>query len=210
MVDSSHSNTENELSLDSSSSLGVNIEGDNKVVYSDEETEKKHALAQEKDEKVSGIPNPITVTDGGEKGEKEEKAQNGKVPKEKQNIKFENMNEKPYEKYAKFFYLGLANVFVVMVFFLPLIFYYTDQPGDTTLINIPLDLDTCTATVSHCVCMCACVHVHACVCLCTCEGIHMCVYICGHVCICVCMCAYVCACVHMYVHVCMNLECAWF
>ena len=175
MVDSSHSNTDNELklSLDSSSSEGVTIEGDNKVVYSDEEAEKKREIAREKAERLSGIANPIIVTDGGEKGEKEEKEQNGKVPKEKHSIKFENVDDKPYEKYLKFFYLGLANVLVVMVFFLPLIFYYTDQPDNTTLINIPLNLDTCNATVSHSVCVCACVRacVHACVC------VHVCMHV---------------------------------
>ena len=173
MVDSSHSNTENELSLDSSSSsVGVTIGSDNKVVYIDE-AEKKHVLGQEK---VTGIPNPITVTDGGEKGEKsekEEKVENGKAPREKQ-IKFEDLEDKPYEKYLKFFYLGIALTLVVMVFFLPLIFYYTGEPDDPTLINIPLNLDTCRATVS--------VYVHACVCVCM------------HVCVCafVCVCVYVC------------------
>ena len=171
MVDSSRSNTDNELqlSLDSGSSEGVTNGGDNKVVYSDEEAEKKREIAQEKAQRLSGISNPITATDGGEKGEKEEKDQNGKVPKEKQSIKFENVDDKPYEKYFKFFYLGLANVLVVLVFFLPLIFYYADQPDDITLINIPLDLDTCNTTVSYSVCVraCVCVCVRGCKFLCT-------------------------------------------
>lgn len=154
MVDSSPSNTENELSLDSSSSVGVTIEGD-KAVYSDEEIEKKREMAQEKAEKVTGISNPITATDGGEKGEK---SQNGKVSKDKQTIKFENLDDKPFEKYLKYFYLILAIVMVVIVFFLPLIFYYTNQPDNNTIINIPLNLDTCNTTVSQCTCvLCACV-----------------------------------------------------
>jgi len=154
MVDSSPSNTENELSLDSSSSVGVTIEGD-KAVYSDEDIEKRREMAKEQDEKVTGISNPITATDGGEKGEKEEKSQNEKVSKDKQHtIKFENMDDKPFEKYLKFFYLGLAIILVVVVFFLPLILYYTDQPDDTTIINIPLNLDTCNTTVSLSVCLC--------------------------------------------------------
>ena len=179
MVDSSHSNTENELSLDSSSSsVGVTIGNDNKVVYIDEEAEKKHVLGQEK---VTGIPNPITVTDGGEKGQKEEKVENGKAPKESKTIKFEDLEDKPYEKYLKFFYLGVALALVVMVFFLPLIFYYTGEPDDTTLINIPLNLDTCTATVS-CVCVSVCARVHPCMCLCVCVFIRVCTCVCVYTC----------------------------
>ena len=148
MVDSSRSNTDNELqlSLDSSSSGNVAIEGDNRVVYSDEEADKKRELAREN--ALSGISNPITATDGGEKGEKGENEENMKASKGKQ-IKFENIDDKPYEKYLKFFYLGIAIVVVVLVFFLPLIMYYTDQPDDTTLLNIPLNLDTCNASVSQ-------------------------------------------------------------
>ena len=190
MVDSSHSNTENELSLDSSSSsVGVTIGSDNKVVYIDEEVEKKRVLGQEK---VTGIPNPITVTDGGEKGEKEEKVENGKAPKENKTIKFEDLEDRPYEKYMKFFYLGVALALVVMVFFLPLIFYYTGEPDDTTLINIPLNLDTCTSTVS-CVRVCTCMHpcvcecVCVCVCLCVCVCVCVCVSVCLSVCVCVCV-----------------------
>ena len=149
MVDSSRSNTDNELQLSLDS--GSSGEGDNKIVYSDEDSDKKRELAREKAERLSGISNPITATDGGEKGEKEEKVEdveNGKVSKGKQ-ITFENVDDKPYEKYLKFFYLGIAIVVVVMVFFLPLIMYYTDQPDDTTLLNIPLNLDTCNASVSQ-------------------------------------------------------------
>ncbi|XP_065889662.1 uncharacterized protein [Dysidea avara] len=149
MVDSSHSNTEHELSLGSSSSVGVTIDGE-KVVYTEEEVEKKRSLAREKAERISGIHNPLTTTDGGdEKEEKSEKSvENGKVPKDKQNFRFENLDDKPFEKYLKYFYLGIAIVMVIVVFLLPLIFYYTDQPDDFSIIDIPINLDTCSASFS--------------------------------------------------------------
>jgi len=151
MVDSSHSNTEHELSLGSSSSVGVTIDGEN-VAYAEEEVEKKRSLAREKAERISGIHNPLTFTDGDEKDEKDEKSEksveNGKVPKEKQNFRFENLDDKPFEKYLKYFYLGIAIVMVIVVFLLPLIFYYTDQPDDFSIIDIPINLDTCSASVS--------------------------------------------------------------
>jgi len=150
MVDSSHSNTEHELSLgSSSSSVGVTIDGE-MVAYTEEEIDKKRSLACEKAERISGIHNPITSTDGeDEKDEKSEKSvENGKVPKEKQNFRFENLDDKPFEKYLKYFYLGIAIVMVIVVFLLPLIFYYTDQPDDISIIDIPINLDTCSASVS--------------------------------------------------------------
>ena len=148
MVDSSRSNTEHELSLGSSSSVGVTIDGEN-VAYTEEEAEKKRSLAREKADRISGIHNPLNFTDGDEKDEKSEKSvENGKVPKEKQNFRFENLDDKPFEKYLKYFYLGIAIVMVIVVFLLPLIFYYTDQPDDFSVIDIPINLDTCSASVS--------------------------------------------------------------
>ena len=120
------------------------------MVYTEEEIENKRSLAHEKAKRISGIHNPLTSPDGGdEKSEKSEKSvENGKVPKDKQNFRFENLDDKPFDKYLKYFYLGIAIIMVIAVFLLPLIFYYTDGSDDISIINIPIDLNTCSASVS--------------------------------------------------------------